>query len=362
MLQRASSNTVIVRLGGLGDLLMLTPAIRAYKKRFSPGKIVLVVGDSNKEVFENNPYVDMIIGVDDVAIYSGRLISQLREAHKLISAFRKLRPAKIFLLQRDWRWSMVAILSGIRQRHGFRRHVHGLLLTTAITTTDKEHEIDKYFRLFGLYDSTKKDHYHLDIFSDLHDEKCADGLVQKIPRSNLIALSPGGAVNTKGEWALKRWPLEYYRDLVILLAKKGCTIVLIGGTRDVQLTKQLRTILGSIYNDQLHDLAGKYSIQETCSILKRCMLMVTHDSGPMHIAAAAGIPVISIFGPTRPDETRPLTEGSYSFWNCKRLPCAPCYRFGKLPDCKTGACMKTVTPERVYAKITELSGGKSSYT
>ncbi|MFC1885196.1 glycosyltransferase family 9 protein [Thermodesulfobacteriota bacterium] len=356
MPQIASSCIVIVRLVGLGDLLMLTPAIREHKKRFPLEKIALVVGESNKEVFDNNPHIDMVIGVDDVKIYSGRFISQLQEACKLINALRKLRPSKIFLLQRDWRWSVVAILSGIKKRLGFRRHVHSLLLTRAIATTDKEHEINKYFRLFSLDGSKRKDHYRLDIFSGLTDKKWADDLVQKIPHNNLIALSPGGAVNTKGEWALKRWPLEYYQGLLMLLAKKEYTIVLIGGTRDVPLTKKMRTILPSINSDQLYDLAGKYPIQKAFSILKKCMLMVTHDSGAMHIAAAADIPVISIFGPTRPDETRPLTEGSYSFWHGSELPCAPCYRFGKLPDCKTGACMKAVTPEMVYDKITELSG------
>ena len=351
---------MIVRLVGLGDLLMLTPAIRKYKQRIPQEKIILVVGESNKEVFKNNPYIDIIIGVDDARIYSGSLIGQLKEAYRLILLFRKLKPSKIFLLQRDWRWGMVAILAGIKKRYGFRRHVHGLLLTKAIATTEKEHEIDKYFRLFGFDGSKGKDHYRLGIFSGLHDEKCADELVKKLPPGNLIALSPGGAVNTKGEWALKRWPLEYYSELVILLANKGYPIVLIGGTMDVPLTKRLGTLVGSMYNDRIYDLAGKFSIQGTYSILKRCTLMVTHDSGAMHIAAAAGIPVISIFGPTRPDETKPVTEGSYSFWLRSGLPCAPCYRFGKLPDCKTGACMKAVTPEMVFAKIIELLVKKNS--
>ena len=352
---------MIVRLVGMGDLLMLTPAIREHKKSFPLEKIVVAVGESNKEVFKNNPYVDMIIGVNDSKIYSGRLINQLRESHKLIMALKKLRPSKIYLLQRDWRWSMVAMLAGIKMRHGFQRHVHGFFLTTSISTTDKEHEIDKYFRLFGLNGSKGKDHYQMDIFCGLHDEKCVDGFLQKIASNNLIAMSPGGAVNTKGEWALKRWPLEYYRDLIMLLTKKGYSIVLIGDTRDGPLIAQLKTILGSLISDQIHDMTGKYSIQETCSILKRCLLMVAHDSGAMHIAAAAGIPVISIFGPTNPNETRPLTMGSYSFWHSDGLPCAPCYRFGKLPGCKTCACMKAVTPEMVYAKITEQSDGKRSY-
>ena len=361
MSQKAVSNTVIVRLVGLGDLLMLTPALREYKKRTPQEKIILVVGESNKEVFKNNPYIDMIIAVDDVRIYSGRLVGQLKEAYRLILLFRKLKPSKIFLLQRDWRWSMVAILAGIKKRYGFRRHVHGLLLTKAIATTEKEHEIDKYFRLFGFDGSKGKDHYRLGIFSGLHDEKCVEDLVKKLSPGNLIALSPGGAVNTKGEWALKRWPLEYYRELAIVLANKGYTIVLIGGTMDMPLTQKLKTLVGGVYNDRIHDLAGKFSIQGTCCILKRCKLIVTHDSGAMHIAAAAGIPVISIFGPTRPDETKPMTEGSYAFWHCDELPCAPCYRFGKLPHCRKGACMKAVTPEMVFAKIIELSERKSSF-
>jgi lipopolysaccharide heptosyltransferase II len=347
---------VIFRLVGLGDLLMLTPAIREYKKIFPLEKLILIVGKSNQHVFKDNPYIEQVIGIDDAAIYSGRLLRLLSEVRRLIGILKKIKPYKIYILQRDWRWNVVALLAGIRKRHGFYRHVHSLFLTTVVATTDKEHEIDKYFKLFDLPCSTQTDRCQLDIFAGQEDVKKGIALANKFPSNNLIAVSPGGALNTKGEWKLKRWPLDYYKSLISQLVKDGYTIVLIGGSQDKRFTKQICDQIG---REQIVDLAGKYSIQETYSILKRCLLMVTHDSGPMHIAAAAGIPVISMFGPTSPYETRPLTKGSYFFWKGDKISCAPCYRFGKMPDCKTGECLKTITPDKVYAKISRLLVSRS---
>jgi lipopolysaccharide heptosyltransferase II len=346
-------NMVIIKIVGLGDLLMLTPAIREYKSRFPSEKIIVITGDSNKEVLKNNPFVDEIVCVDDTALYNGSIISKANQALKLAGVLKRLMPVKVFILHRDWRWNALAMLSGVRIRHGFRRHIHSLFLTRVVTTTMREHEIDKYFKLFGIPGMPDRERCRMDIFPDAGDRERVDDFLSHFATGNIVAVSPGGAVNTKGEWPLKRWPLERYKDLIGLLVKDGYFIFLIGGVKDAPLSSRLSDYFKDIRGRQLYDLAGKHSIQETYSILTRCRLMVTHDSGPMHIAAAAGIPVISIFGPTSPDETSPLTKGSHYFWSGGKFSCAPCYRFGKMPHCRTNACMTDITVEQVYARIRE---------
>ncbi|MEK7842385.1 MAG: glycosyltransferase family 9 protein, partial [Deltaproteobacteria bacterium] len=88
--------------------------------------------------------------------------------------------------------------------------------------------------------------------------------------------------------------------------------------------------------------------------MKRCKVIVTHDSGPMHLASAMQAPVISIFGPTDPRETCPLNSGSYYFWKIDGLDCAPCYSEGEFPDCKDPRCINAVSVEEVYNKMLEI--------
>lgn len=336
---------------------MLTPAIREYKKQFPAATMVLVTGASNKAVFANNPHVDTVVAVDDEVIYQGGLVARLREVYRLMGVFRKIRPSKIFILHRDWRWNVLAFLSGIKDRHGFSRHLHGMFLNRVVATTDKEHETSKYFRLLGLSGPADRTCCRPDVFPNPSDMTVATGLLGSIPATPVVAMAPGGSRNTKGEWSLKRWPLPNYQELQARLVADGCHVVLIGGPQDAEFAQTLVRGMDRAHREQVHDLAGRCSIQETYCVLEKCSLMVTHDSGPMHIAAATGIPIVSIFGPTRPDETLPQGEGCFHFWGGKGMPCSPCYHFGQMPACKTGACMKAVTPDQVYGKVMELLRG-----
>jgi lipopolysaccharide heptosyltransferase II len=347
-------HSLFIKLAGIGDLLMLTPAIRAYKTAFPEEEIIFVTGESNKGILKNNPYIDRLIPLNDFAFFSGSILKKFKEALKLISLIKASGARKIFVLHRDWRWNLLVFLSGVKERHGFRRDLQGLFLTHATDTTSKEHQIHSFFKVLGLPVPSEKQGVHLDIFPTPEEEERINSVISTFPSGDIIAIAPGGAANTREQVPLKRWPLEHYRELIRRLLKNGFLIFLIGGKDDYVFTRPLTDTFSIAQGKQLFDLSGMYSLEETCALLKICLLMVTHDSGPMHIASAAGIPVIAIFGPTEPEETKPLTAGSYFFWRGYKLSCAPCYKHGKFPDCKTLACMNGVRPDDVYEKVIEV--------
>jgi ADP-heptose:LPS heptosyltransferase len=152
----------------------------------------------------------------------------------------------------------------------------------------------------------------------------------------------------------RRWPLEHYRALTeLILAHTDCRVLLIGSERDAPLTRQLvldprRTL----------DLAGQADPAGTAAALRRCALLIAHDSGPMHLGAAAGIPVIGLFGPTQPEEKVPLTHAlSRYLWRGPELKCSPCYRDGVQPPCSHPQykfCMVSLTPAEVFAQAREI--------
>ena len=343
--------TVVFKLGGLGDLLMMTPALRAYRKSFPEERIVFIVGASNVPVMAGNPNVDELIPVDDAALFRGPRAAQVRETLRLIQILRRSKADRIFVLHRDWRWNLVAKLGGIRERYGFERDFRGTFLTKAAPTGDQEHETKKYQKVFGLREGLRLDGVAMDLLPVAGRPRL--NLPAKLSSASVvwIAISPGGASNVKEDMDTRRWPAEHFLALAkALLARPECHLLLIGAARDAAATQPLL-----LDPDRTMDLAGKTDPAETVEALRKCAVLVTHDSGPMHLGAAAGIPVVGIFGPTQPVEKVPITHPlSRYLWHGASLTCSPCYRDGVQPPCSHPTykyCMKSVSPEEVLEQV-----------
>ena len=135
-----------------------------------------------------------------------------------------------------------------------------------------------------------------------------------------------------------------------ILNETPFNILLIGGPNDIKFTSKLL-----IDPARCFDIAGKASIQQVYLALRHCRAMVAHDSGPMHIGAAAGIPVISLFGPTYPVEKYPITNDNSCFiWKGDTIDCAPCYKDGIYPDCESKECMRSITVDEAWDRLKEL--------
>ena len=344
--------TVMIKSGGLGDLLMLSPALRAWRKSFPEERIVFFVGKSNRGVMATNPHVDALEVFDDAVIFQGTRMEKLGETRAVIAAIRRHRPRRILVFHRDWRWNAMAWLAGGRERYGFRRDLDGRFLTHAIDSSMDEHEIEKYRKLCGQRERFRPDGNAMDLFPEEGDAAAVDALLKGWDERPLVAVSPGGAANVKEEMDLRRWPLARFRELMTaLLAETEANLVLLGGPGDRRFTEALH-----IDANRVLDLAGRTRIPQTGEVLRRCAVLVTHDSGPMHIGAAAAIPVIGLFGPTHPAEKYPLTHPQSRYlWPGTELPCCPCYDNGVFPQCPIDKeCMRMITVEAVLGTVREI--------
>jgi ADP-heptose:LPS heptosyltransferase len=346
--------TVVFKLGGMGDLLMATPALRAYRKSFPGERIVFITGASNAAVLAGNPHIDQLLTVDDTALFRGPRVRQALEALRLIRMLRQAGADRVFILHRDWRWNLVARLSAVPERYGFARDWRGAFLTRAAAVTEREHETVKYGKVFGLREGYRPDGVAMELRAP--PGAAVGAALEPLGAAGgpWVALSPGGASNVKEDMDTRRWPVDHYRALAaLLLARTPCRLLLIGAARDAEATRPLlldpaRTL----------DLAGKTDPAGTVAALRRCALLITHDSGPMHLGAAAGIPVIGLFGPTTPVEKVPLTHPlSRYVWRGPELPCSPCYRDGVQPPCSHPTykfCMLSIAPEEVFGHAQEI--------
>jgi heptosyltransferase-2 len=162
----------------------------------------------------------------------------------------------------------------------------------------------------------------------------------------IFGLNPGAEYG-----AAKRWPMENFIAAVREIQQQtNCTWLIFGGRGDQQLTAQ---IASAIHDSRftIHDLAGQTSLRELMSLLKICRVLLTNDTGPMHVAAALGTPVVVPFGSTSPELTGPGLPGDPRHHLLKSdAPCSPCF----LRECPIDfRCMNGISIERVVEAVVE---------
>ncbi len=165
----------------------------------------------------------------------------------------------------------------------------------------------------------------------------------KTQNSKLILLQPGA------RWKNKRWPVQHFAELVRALAKKfpAAHFAILGDRGD----QPLGEIISQAAPEKVLNLCGATSLPEMIEWVRRCDLMITNDTGPMHAAAALGKPLVALFGPTEPRRTGPY--GQLESVLRLDLPCSPCLK----PDCayeKTDECLRALSPALVLVRAEKL--------
>jgi len=162
-------------------------------------------------------------------------------------------------------------------------------------------------------------------------------------------------INPGARWDNKRWPAGHFAELVRQLAARDASFrfALLGGSGDWQLTETIRRAAP----DRCVNFAGRTTLPELVGVLRRCELLVTNDTGPMHLAAALRKPVVSLFGPTRPDQTGPYGQEAFALRH--PLPCAPCLK-SRCHWAEPLACLRNLPVANVADEVMRRLGRSSS--
>jgi len=249
----------------------------------------------------------------------------------------------VFLLHRSFSRALICRLAGIQQRVGHYTPKRAFLLTKNIPVPRKDslHRIDYYLDVIEKAGLRVEDRY-LEFFFSAPDERLVDNFLAKsgVAESDfIVTLNPGG------NWALKRWPKEYWADLADrLIGELGLKVVFTGSISDAQLVGQIQELM----REKPIAACGVFNIKQLGALAKKSGIFVTADTGPLHIANAVGArKIIAIFGPTSPEITGPypLTNAVILQHN---VGCAiPCYQV----SCRNNRCMKAVKPGEVLAQV-----------
>jgi heptosyltransferase-2 len=160
-------------------------------------------------------------------------------------------------------------------------------------------------------------------------------------------LVPAGARNTLRDDALRRWPVESYVELAEALLQRGLEVVLAGGPDDLWASQHFAHLA-------VTDLTGRLSLLETLALLDSAAMVITHDTGPLHLAGLTSTAIISIFGPTDPHGRLPQRANCVALWGGEGFACRPCYDGRDYAPCAYNGCMHQVTAAMVLAEVDTL--------
>ena len=341
---------LVIKIAAIGDFLMATPALRSLKMNKNITGVSLLAGRSIEAVVCDNPDLDQIFYLDDRRIFRGGLPAKVVEVMKISWRLRRERFDVGFNFHRDWRFNIILFLAGCKKRIGFVRGRKSILLTEAVRIEGVKHHVFQYCDLLkkiGIFCLDFKLEFPL---SDAVQAAVAEKFLQPESLDGYVVLAPGGAANVKEEMESRRWPGEQFAALAGMLLQDGQRLVLLGGGRaDARIAAAIKAVHPGVV-----DWTGKTTLAEAAALMKRSRLVVCNDAGLMHLAAAVGARIISIFGPTHPGEKKPLSAGNIAVWKGEDMACSPCYQNGVFPKCEHVTCLKSITPEEIFELIQSL--------
>lgn len=343
---------LLLRLERIGDLVMVLAAIADLRATAPAAEITLVVGDWNEAIARSIPGITQVetLSAAWLARGSGGL-----SFPALLGRARRWRRRKFDVainFEPDVRSNLMLAASGARWTAGYRSGGGGPLLDQALDYLPSEHTTDNARRLVAAVvpGSGRSTGAALLIVPDEHQQRAAVLLGDR--------LAPLVAMHVPGGRLVKQWnPREFATVARALVERRGAHIVLTGSRIDDEVIGPVRQALAA---DRVIDLSSGHDLLTVAAVLARCDLMITGDTGPMHLAAAVGTPIVAVFGPSDPARYAP--RGPLDQVIRVDLPCAPCNRIRRPPARCTGRipdCLASIPSDRVIeAALAILDGSR----
>jgi heptosyltransferase-1 len=307
---------LIIKPSSLGDVVHALPTVNLIRRKFPDAHITWLINDSLVSLLQHSPVIDELLPFERERF---RSLWQLPRFSKFLSMLREKRFDVVVDLQGLLRSGLMSWGTHAPRRIGLSDAREGaLFFYNEIVQVPRTHAVERYLRAAQ----------HL---------KCDSGPIEfplgvssEIKREGLIGVNPSA------RWTTKLWGNDKFAELVRRLPRER--VVLTGSTGE-------REEVGKIAQG-CRNLAGETDLFQLAELYRRCAVVITNDSGPMHVAAAVGTPVVGIFGPTDPLLTGPY--GKEHVVLRADIPCSPC-----LKDHCTNKihmeCMKLITVDQVLA-------------
>ncbi|WP_245528272.1 lipopolysaccharide heptosyltransferase II [Halanaerobium praevalens] len=342
---------IVIDLLYLGDLLFAHPFFAGLRKLFPKTRIDLVANSNFAEIMRSNSNLDHV--------YSYNKNWNTTRSYKFAKKLKMNNYQLGLNIHGNWRTALLLKLIAADKNIGYGGQGRGLFLDQEIEKSNASHVIEFYLDFLeqlkdsellipNLNEQQKKMNLTESAYPVLDFEKSyhkkAENKLKEIGLENDFLV-----LNTGGSWNSKRWPEEYFAEIADLLAAQKHKILFVGGSADKE---RVAYICNKIENQkQIYNLSGKTSLLELAAILKKAKLVISGDTGPIHVAAAVGTNTFTIFGPSDEEKYAPRGKGQNILIKNIDLNCRPCGEH----ECPLGhfKCMRELTPDLVVKRLKE---------
>jgi len=319
----------------LGDAVMTTPAVSALRRAYPRARIVLLAKPMVAELFRYHPDVDEVMVYERPGRHDGA-IGKVRMAAEL----RRRRFDAALLLQNAFDAALLSFLARIPERAGYATDGRWILLTHPVRVAPDilaRHEVEYYLHLLERLGIPRPESPSLRV-AVTEDERAA--MASLLERRGINRGKPVLAINPGATYgSAKRWYPDRFAAVADALSEEwGAGVVVLGSAAEAPLAGEIEAEM----RRPPVNLAGRTTVREMMALLSLSSFLVSNDSGPMHIGAALGVPLVAIFGPTDWRRTSPWASRSRIVRG--NVDCSPCM----LRECNRGhECMLGVTAEMV---------------
>jgi ADP-heptose:LPS heptosyltransferase len=331
---------VIYSNTAIGDTLFNTPVFRSLKNNFPNKKIIVILNPTNYKLFENNPYIDEIL------LYDGRWKT-------FFSVLKKLKKIKIdltlILHANEPQATPLSVLSNskfIIKIPNDKNKYHEFHNNKQLSCYGDRHGIYDRLRALeylGINEQNTKMELFVEEENNLEVENKFIELKIDINQDKIIGFQIG-ASNLSRMWFEDNW-IKLGKKL--LENNENLKIVLTGAPNEKEMTH--RVLIG-INSDRVFNLAGEFNIKSAAGLIGKCNLLITPDTGPLHIAAALNTPTIAFYVVAQWYSSNPCFNEHQHLYVQKEKTCVPC--IGK--SCKYQECMLQITVDEVLKKVDEI--------
>lgn len=333
----------------LGDVILTLPMIQLLKKNFPLAEIDVVTTPAASSLLANHPAITRIIPYDKRKTQKG-----ITGIFSLARDLRRRRYDVAVVPHRSFRTATVIALSNIHERIGFSNASGRFLYNHIGEYVKSKHEIERNYALLSPFNIRFTQKEIPSLYPSLDDITHVNKFLferEILNQRNMIAIAPGSVWNTK------RWLIERYAQLAMLLANDGKEVLIVGGNADTELG---RAIIETTKHKQIHDATGRLTLLQSAELIGRCTALISNDSAPLHMAVAMRTPVVAIFGATVPEFGFAPYGKEDVVIETKGLSCRPCAIHGG-DKCPIGTfeCMKKIEAEMVFEKLQRMFKNKN---
>ncbi len=354
-------NILIVKLSAIGDVVHTLPALAALRKLYPQAFITWVIEEGAAELIQDHPYLDKVL-----VSHRKRWLRDLKRGHlktvgNIMDFIRELRSRRYDLVI-DFhgllKSSLIVLLTTAERKIGYdsMQELSGLFIREKVPEDMDKHAVDRYLDLVRYLDTKElvmsggrsckatatagdcqeKVEFIIPVL-DAQEKRITQLLLSNGLTGRFVALNPIAL------WQTKLWDDAGFARLCDRIVAELKLPVVFTGTR-----KQEISPIQSLMSVPSVNLAGETSLRELTCLYRHAALVITTDSGPMHIAAAVGTPVVALFGPTDARRTGPYGKGHRVV--SVDIPCRPCFR----KKCPTRECMHGITADAVFKAVSDI--------